>query len=307
LKLPDQEIENPIREDIFSIEKLEEYAGYLSKELKVSANRKFTKPLLPRLKENGTKLLNSYRILTRAIHNKESISPGAEWLVDNFHIVEDQLREINEDLPRQFYKELPKLALGELAGYPRIYGVALALIAHTDSQLETETIRRFIRAFQKITPLSMGELWALAITLRLVLVENLRRFSLRILRDRDRRAQANRLADELIENVRDNKKFQSLILEIPKHCSQSIQIDSPFITQLAKRLRDQDPEHWLVLETLEKHLLGKNSSTELVVHLEHQTQASNQVSVANLITSMRLLSSMGWKAFFESCGSDPRD
>jgi cyclic beta-1,2-glucan synthetase len=300
LKLPDQEIENPIREDIFSIEKLEEYAGYLSKELKVSANRKFTKPLLPRLKENGTKLLNSYRILTRAIHNKESISPGAEWLVDNFHIVEDQLREINEDLPRQFYKELPKLALGELAGYPRIYGVALALIAHTDSQLETETIRRFIRAFQKITPLSMGELWALAITLRLVLVENLRRFSLRILRDRDRRAQANRLADELIENVRDNKKFQSLILEIPKHCSQSIQIDSPFITQLAKRLRDQDPEHWLVLETLEKHLLGKNSSTELVVHLEHQTQASNQVSVANLITSMRLLSSMGWKAFFES-------
>jgi cyclic beta-1,2-glucan synthetase len=300
LKRIHQEIEGPIRGEIFSVERLEEYATYLATELKISTDPKIGKPLLPRMRQNGAELLESYRTLTQGIHNKETIPPGAEWLVDNFHIVEDQLREIRQDLPLQFYKELPKLAQGELAGFPRIYAIALALVAHTDSRLETETISRFVVAFQKTAPLSMGELWALAITLRLVLVENLRRFSLRILSDREKWTQANRLADELIEYVHDKKKFDALILQIPKYCSQSIQVESPFVAQLAKRLRDQEPEHWPAIEALEKHLLSKNSYTEKVVHLEHQTQASNQVSIANIITSMRLLSSIDWKIFFES-------
>src|SRR4030095_14893216 len=134
-----------------------------------------------------------------AIRNGRTISPAAEWLVDNFHIVEEQLREIREDLPRSYYHELPKLAEGELKGYPRIYALTLAVIAHTDCRLDTSTLRRFIIAYQTIAPLSIGELWAVAITLRLALVENLRRLAVQIVRAREEREQGDKLGDEVLE------------------------------------------------------------------------------------------------------------
>src|SRR5436190_18559033 len=168
--------EEPIRGELFSVERLEQYARSLAAEHRI-VKKKGRARLLPRLEDNGRKLVAAYRTLVEAVRQGDSISPAAEWLLDNFHIVEEQLREIREDLPRSYYHELPKLADGELAGYPRIYALALALIAHTDCRLDTNTLRRFIAAYQTIDPLSIGELWAVAITLRLALVENLRRLA----------------------------------------------------------------------------------------------------------------------------------
>ena len=113
------------------------------------------------------------------------ITPAAEWLLDNYHLVEEQIREIREDLPSSFYRLLPKLADGPLRGYPRVFGVAWAFVAHTDSRFEPEVLRRFVRAYQGVQPLTIGELWAVAITLRIVLVENLRRAAARIVSNRD--------------------------------------------------------------------------------------------------------------------------
>src|SRR4029079_9654733 len=164
--------EKPFQAEFFSVERLEQYAQTLAAEHK-TVTRKGRAQLLPRLEDNGRKLEAAYKALVNALREGRAISPAAEWLVDNYHIVEEQLREIREDLPKSYYHELPKLASGELAGYPRIYAVALALIVHTDSRLDTNTLRRFIIAYQQNAPLSIGELWAVAITLRVALVENL--------------------------------------------------------------------------------------------------------------------------------------
>ena len=150
---------------MYSVERLEQYALTLAAEHKTVTKRGRAQ-LLPRLEDNGRKLVAAYRTLVETIRTGRAISPAAEWLVDNFHIVEEQLREIREDLPKSYYHELPKLAEGELKDFPRIYAVALALIAHTDCRLDTPTLRRFIAAYQTVAPLSIGELWAVAITLR---------------------------------------------------------------------------------------------------------------------------------------------
>src|ERR1700752_1853847 len=184
--------EKPFQAEFFSVERLEQYAQTLAAEHK-TVTRKGRAHLLPRLEDNGRKLEAAYRALVEALREGRTISPAAEWLVDNYHIVEEQLREIRQDLPKSYYHELPKLAEGELEGYPRIYSVALALIAHTDSRLDTNTLQRFITAYQTVAPLSIGELWAVAITLRLALVENLRRLSLAIARARAHRDGADKL------------------------------------------------------------------------------------------------------------------
>src|SRR2546423_13415120 len=143
--------------------------------------------------------MNPYEPLPESFRTAHSFPPAAEWLVDNFHIVEEQVREIREDLPRGYYRELPKLAKGPFKDYPRIYAFSVELIAHTDSHIDTETLRRFIGAYQKIKPLSIGELWAVPISLRIALVENLRRLTTRITSSRSEREEADRLADRLLD------------------------------------------------------------------------------------------------------------
>lgn len=292
--------ENPIRGEIYSVERLEEYAFYLADHLKIGGQPKPKRFLLHRMKDSGEKLLSAYKILSDAVRNKEVVSPAAEWLIDNFHIVEEQLREIEEDLPSSYYRELPKISNGDLAGYPRIYALALALVAHSDSRLDVEMLRRFVEAFQTKAYLNIGELWAVAITLRLALVENIRRIVLRIIWDRDLEKKADLIADSIVEQVHDPDKFKKAIERISEHCGQNIEVERAFVSQMAKRLRDQESDIWPATEYLENILKSCQCSAEEVVSLEHQHQAVNQVTIANIITSMRLLSNINWKIFFES-------
>src|SRR5215510_10886031 len=286
-----------IRGEIYSIERLEQFAQSLAAEHK-TVMKKGRAQLLPRLEDNGRKLVAAYRILVEAIRNGRAISPAAEWLIDNFHIVEEQLREIRQDLPKGYYHELPKLSEGELADYPRIYAVALALIAHTDSRLDTNTLRRFIAAYQSVSPLSIGELWAVAITLRLALVENLRRLALTMSHARAQREEADKLADKLLELASRNPA--GIMQLVNERLSKRETLEQTFVVQLVQRLREQDPSVMPVMDWIEKQLLRERTNIEHIIHSEHQRQAATQVTVGNIITSMRLLSTLDWQDFFES-------
>jgi cyclic beta-1,2-glucan synthetase len=290
--------EEPIRGELYSIERLEQFATFLASEHQVSKEPERGRLLLPRLEENGRRLIAAYRALAKAISNERTISPAAEWLVDNFHIVEEQLREIREDLPKSYYYELPKLTNGELAGYPRIYAIALALVAHTDSRFDAETLRRFIRAYQREAALTIGELWAVAISLRLALVENLRRLTMRVVASREEREEADALADKLLSMT--DRPVEELIAVITDYLKRYGQPSRAFVVHLVQRLRDQDPSVMAVLDRVEQYLVKRGSTTEQLVHLEHQRQATAQVTVGNIITSMRLLSTLDWRDFFES-------
>src|SRR3984957_9728117 len=190
--------EEPIRAELFSVERLEQHAESLAAAQIAETELTRGKPLTPRVLENGRVLLASYRALAQAIQEERTITPAAEWLVDNFFIVDEQLREIREDLPAGFYRKLPKIATGHLQGYPRVFGLAWAFVAHTDSRFDPEVLARFVKAYQRVQPLTIGELWAVAITVRIVLVENLRRLAERIVRSRAARQEADALADSLL-------------------------------------------------------------------------------------------------------------
>ncbi|MEO8074513.1 MAG: hypothetical protein ABI686_14850, partial [Acidobacteriota bacterium] len=308
----DTKNEEPIRAELFSVERLEQFAVWLAGEQKEVFKPKLFPKLLPRLEDNGKVLISAYRSLAEAISDERAISPAAEWLVDNFHIIEEQLREIREDLPKGFYRELPKLKTGDFAGYPRIYAVAVKIIAHTDSRLEVETLKRFFKAYQTVTPLTIGELWASAISLRLSLVENLRRLASRIVVAREEREVADTLADEILELAAGNSDELLSLLE--NRLGKQKLFGHAFIAQIARRLRDQDPSINPIFDWLEKRLQKQGENIEQIVQSEHQRQAATQVTVGNIITSMRLLSTLDWQNFFESVSltdeilrKDPQD
>jgi cyclic beta-1,2-glucan synthetase len=290
------EEDGPIRGELFSTERLEQYAENLAVTQTTSKGASEGRPLIPRVLENGRILLDYYRATASAIQQGGTITPAAEWLVDNFYIVEEQLREIRDDLPRGFYQKLPKLASGHLSGYPRVFGVAWAYVAHTDSRFEPDLLRRFVNSYQRVQPLTIGELWALAITLRIVLVENLRKLSDSIVRSRRAREQADQLVDGL-QGLGDLPSVSPAVFRR----FENEPLERAFAVQLVQRLRDLDPKVGPVLLWLDKRLDAQGTTSDEIVRAEHQDQTAMTVTVRNVITSMRLMSAFDWNEFFESC------
>jgi cyclic beta-1,2-glucan synthetase len=285
-----------LRAELFSIERLEQHAASLAAAQRVTKRRITRRTLGVRLRANESVLLAAYRDIAAATGEGRAISPAAEWLLDNYHIVEEQIREIREDLPPSFYRLLPKLGDGPLKGYPRVLGVAWAFVAHTDSRFDPETLRCFVRAYQRVQPLTIGELWAVAITLRIVLVENLRRAAARIVSSRAARQEADALADRLLGVNGHTAAPDALLGRDGGRASFS----PAFAVQLVQRLRDQDPRVTPALHWLEERLVAQGTTSDDAVRDEHQRQGASNVTVRNIITSMRLLSDVDWPEFFES-------
>jgi cyclic beta-1,2-glucan synthetase len=285
----------PVREELFGVERLEEHAASLAAAQPISRRPPRVLPLATRLKQNAAVLLAVYRESAAELELGRDVVPAAEWLLDNYHLVEEQIREIRDDLPPGYYRQLPKLSLGPFAGYPRVFGIAWAYVAHTDSHFDSETLCRFITAYQRVQPLTIGELWAVAITLRIVLIENLRRLAEQISSARQGRDSADALADTL-----ETSGVMRHALEQLAQAHTDAPLSEHFAAQLAKRLRDQDPRTTPALGWLEERLAGQHETVEDAVRNVQQGQGASNVTVRNIITSMRLMSDIDWADVFES-------
>jgi cyclic beta-1,2-glucan synthetase len=285
--------EQPIRSELFSIERLEQHAESLAANQPVSSVSSFGNPLSDRLRDNEKTLLRVYRELSKVAEQKRSVTPAAEWLLDNYRLVEQQVLEARADLPPGYYRQLPKLSDGPLAGYPRVVGIAWAYVAHTDSRFDPATLIRFVAAYQRVQPLTIGELWAIAITVRIVLVENLRRLAEHIVLSRAAYSEANTIADRLI-GVNGLTADPSALKPY-----ETAPLTEAFIVQLVQRLRDQDPNAMPAVRWLDSRLAQQGLNADDLVRKDHQQQGAINVTVRNIITSMRLVSDVDWTKLFE--------
>ena len=285
----------PIREDLFNVERIEEHARQLARTHTVTAKLVKGRPLTARVADNAAVLLASHQVIALAIDRGRAITPAAEWLLDNYYLVERQIDEIHTDLPSAYYRQLPKLAAGALAGYPRVLAVAWAFIAHTDSRFDAEMLCRYLVAYQEVQPLTIGELWALAITLRLLLIENLRRIAESIVRNHEARRTADLLADRLL-GINGLAAMPSSALLAAYEQAPLREI---FAVELVYRLRDQDPRVTPALTWLDERLVRQGTTLDAVVRDEHQRQGASSITVRNIINSMRLIADVDWTELVE--------
>lgn len=276
------------------MERLEQHAESLAAAQLVAHRPPRVLSLHKRLEDNAVALLAAYRASAAELESGQVVVPAAEWLLDNYHLVEEQVREVRDDLPPGFYRQLPKLATGPLAGYPRVFGLTWAFVAHTDSNFDPYILRRFIAAYQRVQPLDIGELWAVAITLRIVLIENLRRLADEIGAGQKSRADAEALASRLV-----GAKSIEFALETDIATRAAGPLSEAFAVHLVKRLRDQDPRTTPALGWLEQRLGQQGTSIEEMVLQAQQRQGASNVTVRNIITSMRLISAIDWAELFE--------
>lgn len=254
--------------------------------------------LLRRLANNEEVLLEVHDLLTDAVKENHRIIPAGEWLLDNFYLIQEQIRTGKKHLPKGYSEDLPQLSNGPSVGLPRVYDIALEIISHSDGRVDQQGLSHFIAAYQTVTHLKLGELWAIPIMLRLALIENLRRLAAQISVDRINQNLAAYWAGEM--TAISEKDPKSLILVIADMARSEPPMVSSFVAELTRMLQGKGPALALPLTWIEQRLSETGQTSNELVQAEFQKQAADQVSMSNSIGSLRFLGTTDWREFVES-------
>ncbi|HSW63149.1 MAG TPA: glycosyltransferase family 2 protein, partial [Dissulfurispiraceae bacterium] len=288
--------ELPLRSELFSSSQMERHGKVLAGHHTVSTGPARNR-LLSRLDENEAVLIKSRDLLAETVKANYRITPAGEWLLDNYYLIEEQIRTARRHLPKGYSRELPRLNDGPSAGLPRVYDIALETISHGDGRVDPENLGSFVAAYQTVTELTLGELWAIPIMLRLALIENLRRVAVRISADRNDRNLAGYWADQITAMAESDPN--SLILVVADMVRSDPPIANSFVAEFTCRLQGKSPALAMPLAWLEQRLSESGMTIEQSVHAETQQQAADQVSISNSIGSLRFLAAMDWPEFVE--------
>ena len=284
-----------VRAELFSVEQLARHAKVLAANHQI-VTRQGSNRLLSRLGHNE-EILRAFNRATLAVSPSRRVTPAAEWLLDNLYLIEEQIQLARRHLPRGYSRELPRLLNSASAGLPRVYDLVLELISHVDAQIDAGPLNAFIAAYQTVSSLKLGELWAIPIMLRLGVIENLQRIVTQLIIARQDRDLADSWVDRLQKMAEKNPS--SLVVVVADMAKSNIPTSSSFIAEFSQRLSRESPVLHLARTWLEQYLAEQGLSIEQLVHQESQNQAADQVSVRHSIASLRFLSAMDWKEFVE--------
>ncbi len=287
----------PLRSELFNADQMENYGKALAGRHKLISGRAPNK-LLKLLADNEEVLLEVHQLLTEAVKAERRIAPAGEWLLDNFYLIQEQIRIAKKHLPKGYNEDLPQLLSGPSAGFPRVYDIALEIISHSDGRVDLKSLIGFITAYQTITPLKLGELWAIPIMLRLALIENLRRLTAQIAIGRINQNLADYWVEQMTSTAEKDPK--SLILVIADMTRSGPPMVSSFVAELTRQLQGKGPALTLPLTWIEQRLYETGQTIHELVNAETQKQAADQVSMSNSINSLRFLGITDWREFVET-------
>ncbi len=294
--LQERENEEPFRSALYSSDQLNVHGKAIAASHQLQTIRT-SDHLLKRLTENEVALVEVRDLLVGNIKEGKVISPGAEWLIDNFYLIEEQVVLARKHLPKGYSDSLPELVNGHFEGSPRVYDIVLELISHSDGRVDEHNLGGFIAAYQSVTELTLGELWAIPIMLRLAVIENLRRVCGRIALDMIDHNLADYWADQMIDTVKEDSS--RLVLTIADMVRSKPPLSSPFVAGFTRSLQGKGPILALAINWLEQQLSGMGTTSNDLVRQENQKQAADQVSVRNSVGTLRFIGSTDWREFVE--------
>lgn len=292
--------EEPFRSELYSSDQMDRHGKVVARSHKLQKHRS-TDQLLKRLDDNESTLLEVRNLLVESIRAGNTITPGAEWLLDNFYLIEEQVVIAGKHLPKGYSEGLPYLAEGISAGMPRVYDIVLEMISHSDGRVDAKGLSSFVAAYQTHTVLTLGELWAIPIMLRLAVIENLRRVSGKIALAMIDHDLADYWADKMMATVQETPG--NLIITIADMARTKPVLESSFVAGFTRQLQGKGPALALPLSWMEQQLTAIGTSSNDLVRLENQKQAADQVSVRNSIGTLRFLSATDWRVFVETLSS----
>ncbi len=287
-----------LKNEILGPEDTIKHATELAKGHITGKSIKFPNGLVNQLDRNYRQIFNVYITLNRETEESSSVSSAAEWLLDNIYIIEEQVKEIKQILSKRYCFRLPVLKNGEFKGYPRVYVLALDLVAHTDGIINEKSIINFLKAYQSQQPLLMSELWALAIMFRMALIERISKLCEELKVYNQQRNEAKRIAALILDNL--GKGASNVQELIEKQVGEKPEISPSFLEVLIQTLRKDGQAAAEAIGYIDQVLKARGLSLENLINTEHQLQATRQVAIGNAITGLRSIAAIDWNEPFET-------
>ena len=287
----------PYQLELFSTEHLGQHGRLLAERHRV-ATEKHPEVLLPRLVCNEKMFLSVHSLLNEDVRCGVQIAPAGECLLDNFYILEEQIRAIRRHLPKGYSRELPHLTTGFSAGLPRVYDIAQEVIWHGDGRVNAEMMTAVLASYQTVSVLTIGELWAVPIMFRFALIENIRYVAALIASYRTDRALAVHWAVKLTRTAAASPK--DMIMVIADMARSNPALTGSFVAEFSRQLKGMGPSLALPLTWVEQQLADSGQTIEQLVQAENQMQAASQLSMSNCFNSLRTIESVDWKCFVDS-------
>jgi len=296
--------EAPLRAELLTAAQMAERGHELADEHEWRRARRGDALLLERLRHNETLIEDTCHALAAAIADKHRITPAGEWLLDHLYVIFDQVRKTRAHLPRGYNAELPVLTRGASAGMPRVYDLALDAISHGDGRVDQDALARFVRAYQERASLSLGELWAIPIMLRVALIENIGRAAARVRRGLAHSRLAAQWAQRMLDTAEADPK--SLILVVADMARTEPPLTQAFVAEMSRSLHGAGAALNLPLSWIEQRLAEAGQSIAQLVQNSHHERALDRVTIDNSIASLRLLDALDWHEFVESTSAVDR-
>lgn len=287
--------EEELPKEPLTTDQLQEHAIQLAESLQKITKKTslHDEQLLQRLRHSGLILAQIRHDVSEAEQVEQTITQSAEWLLDNTHAIQGSIDDVQRNLPKKYYKELPKVAEGPMSGLPRVYVIAKEIINNTSGKLTRENIVLFLNSYQTIDPLTIGELWAIPLMLRLRLIECIQYLATHI----DRRLREGEFASfwgNRLLNVtrRDPEHFEAFLKALAREHPHP----SPhFAEELLDHLFDEESVLPPVRIWLEEQFSTNISD---IILQEQMRKTVEQIAISNSITSLITLSQLSWREIF---------
>jgi len=280
-----------------NLEEIKQRAKEIAQSHKIKKGTTLSRNVFPRIDEDIEVLLKAYKITNEVVKNKGYIVPAAEWLLDNFYMIEEHIKDIKHSLSQDYYYELPLLETGKFRGLPRAYALVEEMLSYTDSSINDDELKAFICGYQLVTPLTSRELWVIPTMIRIALIKKIRDISVHIVESQNLKREAEDWAERLLAALESGE--EDINQAISDHDSQIGTMVPAYAERLLKRLREQGSEAAPVLRWIDGKLALQGTNAEEIIQQEHQQQAAYKVSIGNAITTLRFLAGIKWEELFE--------
>ncbi len=281
-----------------TVEELELHAKRSALTHAVTVQKNIRSWPLNRINDNYAFIKALYKDLNDEIRQKRAVPPAAEWILDNYYIIEERTKSLRRDLTKKEYYRLPVLKKGPFKGYPRVLAIAMEFVAVVDGQIDEGTLLKYLEAYQSHSVLFDREIRIIPMMLQIALLENVRMICENI---KETQEQWN-LADAMIDKWWSDEVIneEKMIASFKNTLENTADADLSFMEHLFYRFRRSGKSYIHVLRDINEYLIQYSTKIEEVAQKEHNAQAVSAVSMGNDIVSFKYIASLNWTELFEA-------